>query len=162
MGALPFCTSAPQVSKALQLMRLGGACGAAAAVAARAPAQKDDHIARRRLFRRTFFGRRPARRLSPCALPHSRVIYFVHHAGGKAYLVAVAGITGSRRLHQLALRQLAGHSFAHRLQRVCRTGDAHGPKHIAAVCKRVADGAANAWLRRQRVLFLWDGCVFRF
>ncbi len=45
MGALPFCTSAPQVLEDCPVVRLGGTGRAADAVTAGAAAQQDDHIA---------------------------------------------------------------------------------------------------------------------
>ncbi len=127
-------------------MRLGGAGGPAAAVPPGGPAQQQHHVAG--------LGYLPPHRRKRHRAQHraqlhalgqvARVVILPHLPGGQAYLIAVAGIARRRRLHQLALRQLAGQGIGYRGQRVARAGDPHGPKHITAVGKRVAYRAANA------------------
>ena len=74
MGALPFCTSAPQCLQTVQLVGLGGTGSAADAVTAGAAAQQHDDVTRGRATRGAhgWPGWRPRRRRSPCAWPHSR------------------------------------------------------------------------------------------
>ena len=79
------------------------------------------------------------------ALGHvTGVIEFVDLTGGKADLVAVAGVAGGGSGHELALRQLALERLGNRDGGVAGAGDAHGLVHIAAARERVADGAAHA------------------
>ena len=79
------------------------------------------------------------------ALGHvAGVIEFVDLAGGKADLVAVAGVAGGSGGYELALRQLALERLGHGDGGVSGAGDAHGLVHVAAARERVADGAAHA------------------
>ena len=79
------------------------------------------------------------------ALGHvAGVIEFVDLAGGKADLVAVAGVAGGSGGYELALRQLALERLGHGDGGVAGAGDTHGLVHVAAARKRVADGAAHA------------------
>ena len=135
--------------KACQLMRLGGTGGTADTVAPRASAQQDDDITRGGLLAADMAGRR---RADNCADLHALggvagVVQLCDLTGGKADLVAVAGIARGSRRDQLALGQLAGHCLGNRLQRVSRTGHAHGLIDIAASGQRVTDGTANAGRR---------------
>ena len=117
------------------------------AVTAGAAAQQDDHIAGGG-FLAAHVGwqaLRPRPRRSPCAWQRSRGdTVSVDLAGGKADLVAVAGVAGSGGGDQLALGQLAGHRLGDGLQRVGRAGHAHGLVDVAAAGQGVADGAADA------------------
>ena len=79
------------------------------------------------------------------ALGHvTGVIEFVDLTGGKADLVAVAGVAGGGSGYELALRQLALECLGHGDGGVAGTGDTHGLVHVAAARERVADGAAHA------------------
>ena len=67
------------------------------------------------------------------ALGHvAGVIELVDLAGGKADLVAVAGVAGGSGGHELALRQLALERLGHGDGGVAGAGDAHGLVHVAA------------------------------
>ena len=129
-----------------QLVGLGGARRAAAAVAARASAQEDDFVPGRGCLAADFLLRgRAHHRANLQALGGiPRVILLVHQARGQADLVAIGGIARRGGGHQLALGQLAGHGFADGNQRIRRAGDAHGLIHIGAPGQRVADSAADA------------------
>ena len=72
------------------------------------------------------------------------MIDLIDLAGGKADLVAVGRVTGGSGRHQFALGQLAGQRLADGLERVARTGHAHGLINVAAAGQRVADGTADA------------------
>ena len=90
-------------------------------------------------------GRRAHHRADLHALGHvAGVIQLVHLAGGKADLVAVAGVAGSGGGDQLALGQLAGHGLGDGLQRVACAGHAHGLVDVAAAGQGIADGTADA------------------
>ena len=143
IALLHLCTAGLQ---ALQLVGFGGPCRAAAAVAARAAAQQDHHVSGDGLLTaHVCLGHRAHHRADLHTLGDvARVVQLVHHTGGKADLVAVAGIARRGCRHQLALRQLAGHGIPDGHQWVARPGDAHGLVHIAAVGQRVPDGAADA------------------
>ena len=127
-------------------MGLGGAGGAADAVPAGAAAQQDDHIAGGGFLAADMAGRRCTHdRADLHALGSvAGVIQFRDLAGGKADLVAVAGVTGSSGGDQLALGQLAGHRLGDRLQRVGCAGHAHGLVDVAAAGQGIADGTADA------------------
>ena len=79
------------------------------------------------------------------ALGHvAGVIELVDLTGGKADLVAVAGVAGGSSGHELTLRQLALERLGHGDGGVAGAGDTHGLVHVAAARQRVADGTAHA------------------
>ena len=127
-------------------MGLGRACGAADAVAARAAAEKHHHIPRRRRLATHVIGRRSAHhRADFHALGGvAGVVQLMHLARSQADLVAVRGVTGRRRGHELALGQLAGNGIGHGHRGVGRARDAHGLVHVGAAREGVADGTAHA------------------
>ena len=147
----------------LQVVLLGAARGAADAVTAGATAQQHHHVASLGRFAAHVVGRRCGHNGADLhALGHvAGVIQLVDLTGCQADLVAVAGIAGSGRGDQLALRQLAGQRLGHGRQRVGGTGDAHGLVHVAAARQGVADGAAQARCRAAERLDL-RGMVMRF
>ena len=130
----------------LDVVGLGGAGGAADAVAAGAAAQKHDLVAGRRALAAHVGGRGGAHDGADLhALGHvAGVIELADLAGCQADLVAVAGVAGSGGGDELALRELAGHGLGHGNGGVRRAGDAHGLVDVAAARERVADGAADA------------------
>ncbi len=132
--------------KALQLVGLGAAGGAANAVATGATAQKHDDVTRGRALAAHVLCRGGTHHGADLhALGHiARVIELVDLAGCQANLVAVGGVTRGGRGDQLALRQLAGNGVGHGNQRVRRAGNAHGLVHVAAARERVTDSAADA------------------
>ena len=130
----------------LGVLGLGGAGGTADAVTAGAAAQQDDLVggggalATHVVFRGSAHDGADLHALGDVA----GVIEFVDLTGGKADLVAVAGVAGGSSGHELALRQLALERLGDRDGGVAGAGDAHGLIHIAAARERVADGAAHA------------------
>ena len=141
--------------KAVQAVGLGGARGPAAAVAARAPAQQDDEVARLRARAQHV----PLRRggddgaYLPALGDIAGVIELVHEAGGEAYLVAVGAVARGGGGDELALGQLARQRLAHRDQRVARAGDAHGLVDVGPARERVTDGPAYAGRRAAEGLY---------
>ena len=129
-----------------QLVGLGGAGSAADAVTAGTAAQQDDHITGGGFLAADMAGRRCAHdRADLHALGSvAGVIQLGYLAGGKADLVAVAGVTGGGGGDQLALGQLTGHRFGDGLQRVGCAGHAHGLVDVAAAGQGIADGTADA------------------
>ncbi len=97
-------------------MGLGGAGGTADAVAAGAAAQQDDHLAGRGALAADMVARGGTHNGADLhSLGHiAGVVDLIHLAGGEADLVAIAGIAGGGRGHELALRA------------ACRRGLAHG------------------------------------
>ncbi len=81
-------------------------------------------------------------------------------AGGKADLVAVAGIACRGGGHELALREFALKRLGDGNRGVGSTGHAHGLVDVATARKRVADGAADAGRRATKGLDL-SGVVVR-
>ena len=145
-GALPFCTSAPQVSRLVSLWALEEPVAPPMPSRPVRPPSRMTTSPGAGRSRRTWSGRRCAH---DCADLHALgsvagVIQFRDLAGGKANLVAVAGVTGSGGGDQLALGQLAGHRLGDRLQRVGCAGHAHGLVDVAAAGQGVADGTADA------------------
>ena len=136
----------PAAFQRLHGMGLGRARSAADAVAARAAAEKHHHIARRRGLATHVVGRRGTHhRADFHALGGvTRVVQLVHLARGQADLVAVGGVAGRRRGHELTLRELAGNGVGHGHRGVGRARDAHGLVHVGAAREGVADGAAHA------------------
>ena len=65
-------------------------------------------------------------------------------AGSQTNLVAVGAIAGSSTDGNLALRQLAGQSFANRRARISTAGYAHSLIYIGTTGQRIADCAAQA------------------
>ena len=130
--------------------------GAAAAVAARAPAEQYDEVPRHGfLSYDVSLGRGGHDRAYLHALCDvAGVVELVHQARGEADLVAVGAVARRGGGDQLALRQLAGQRLGDRHQRVARAGDAHGLIHIGPAGERVADGAADAGCRAAEGLYL--------
>ena len=130
----------------LGVLGLGGAGGAADAVTAGAAAQQDDLVGGGGALAAHVVCRGSARDGANLhALGHvARVIELVDLTGGKADLVAVAGVAGGGSGHELALRQLALERLGNRDGGVAGAGDAHGLVHIAAARERVTDGTAHA------------------
>ena len=132
--------------KALHIMALAAARGAADTVPARASAQQDHHIAAYgtlpdHVLRRGRGHHRAAlQTLGNIAL----VVDLRHMAGGEADLVAVGGITRRGGLRQLSLGQLARKCFRQGLARIAAAGDAHGLVNVGPPGERVADAAADA------------------
>ena len=126
-------------------MGLGGTGGATAAIAASAPAQKDDYIAGLGNFpHHVRLGRSAHHRADFQALGDIAFVIELHHlAGGKADLVAVGGIAVSGAGGNLALGKLGGQRFAYGHGGIARTGHSHGLVDIGAPGKRIADGAAQ-------------------
>ena len=127
-------------------MGLGGAGGAADAVTAGVASQQDYHVTRIRALPANVLRRG---RRNDCADFHTLgsvagVINFIHNAGGKANLVAIAGIAGGGGGDDLALGQLAGDGLGNGLQGVCRASDPHGAVDVAAAGQRIPDGTADA------------------
>ncbi len=131
---------------AVGVMRLGGARRAADAVAAGAPAEKDDLVARGRALAAHVARRGGAHDGADLhALGDvAGVVELAHLAGREADLVAVGGVAGRGGAHELALRQLALERLARGDGGVGRAGDAHGLVDVAAPRQRVADRAADA------------------
>ncbi len=130
----------------LDVVGLGGAGGAADAVAAGAPAEKHDDVAGGRALA-THVGGGGSRHDSADlhALGHvAGVVELGDLAGGEADLVAVAGVAGRGGGHEFALGELALEGLGDGDGRVCGAGDAHGLVDVAAAGERVADGAADA------------------
>ena len=142
---------------------LGGTCGTAYAVAAGAAAKQQYHVAcRRRLptHIRSLHG------ANYCADFHTLRsvtvgIDFTHVGGGKAYLVAVAGIASSRLAGNHALRELARDGVGHLGGDVACTSDTHRLIYICTARQRVADGAAETG-RRTAEGFYFSGMVVSF
>ena len=130
----------------LGVLSLGGAGGAADAVTAGAAAQQDDLVGGGGALATHVVCRGSAHDGADLhALGHvAGVIELVDLTGGKADLVAVAGVAGGGSGHELALRQLALERLGNRDGGVAGTGDAHSLIHIAAARERVTDGAAHA------------------
>ena len=130
----------------LGVLGLGGAGGATDAIAAGAAAQQDDLVGGGGALATNVVCRGSAHDGANLhALGHvTGVIEFVDLTGGKADLVAVAGVAGGGSGHELALRQLALERLGNRDGGVTGAGDTHGLVHVAAARERVADGAAHA------------------
>ena len=130
----------------LGVLGLGGAGGATDAVTAGAAAQQDDLVggggalATHVVCRGSAHDGADLHALGDVA----GVIEFVDLTGGKADLVAVAGVAGGSSGHELTLRQLALERLGHGDGGVAGAGDTHGLVHVAAARQRVADGAAHA------------------
>ena len=60
------------------------------------------------------------------------VVYLVHYARGKPYLVPVAAVAVCRSDYNFALGKLAGNSLFKRQSRVCGPSDAHCLVYIAS------------------------------
>ena len=163
LGRVALLYLGTAVLKRFQVVLFGAARGAANAVAAGAAAQQHHHVARSRRFAANVVSRRGRHHSADFhALGNvARVVQLVHLARGQADLVTVAGVTGSSRGDQLALRQLARQCFGHGHQRVRRTGDAHGLVHVAAARQGVTDSAAQARGRAAERLD-FRGVVVRF
>ena len=146
----------------LHLVHLGAARRAAAAVAAGAPAQKDDHIAGRGLLTAhvTLRGRAHHRAdLQPLGRV-AGVVHLVHQPGRQTDLVAVGAVSLRGGGDELSLGQLARHGVGHGHQRVRRAGHAHGLIDVGAARQRVADGPADTGGRAAEGLNL-GGVVVR-
>ena len=130
----------------LGVLGLGGAGGTADAVTAGAAAQQDDLVggggalATHVVCRGSAHDGADLHALGDVA----GVIEFVDLTGGKADLVAVAGVAGGSSGHELTLRQLALERLGHGDGGVAGAGDTHGLVHVAAARQRVADGTAHA------------------
>ena len=130
----------------LGVLGLGGAGGTADAVTAGAATQQDDLVGGGGALAAHVVCRGSAHDGADLhALGHvAGVIELVDLTGGKADLVAVAGVAGGGSGHELALRQLALERLGNRDGGVTGAGDTHGLVHVAAARERVADGAAHA------------------
>ena len=128
------------------VMGLGGAGGAADAVAPGTAAQEDDNISGGRGLPTNVPGRnRRDHRADLHTLGRiAGMIELVHDPRGKADLVAVGGVARCGCGDDLSLRELSGDGIAHALQGICRAGEAHGAVDIGATGERIADGAADA------------------
>ena len=130
----------------LGVLGLGGAGGTADAVTAGAAAQQDDLVggggalATHVVCRGSAHDGADLHALGDVA----GVIEFVDLTGGKADLVAVAGVAGGSSGHELTLRQLALERLGHGDGGVAGAGNTHGLVHVAAARQRVADGTAHA------------------
>ena len=145
-GALPFCTSAPQVSTDCWVWALEEPVAPPHAVPAGVAAQQDDHVAGVGALPADIFrGGGGDDRADLHALGGvAGMVNFIHNAGGKADLVAVGGIASGGGGDDLPLGQLAGDGLGHGSQRVGRAGDAHGAVDVAPPGQGVTDGAADA------------------
>ena len=126
-------------------MGFGRARSAAATVASRASAEQDDHIARCGTFAADIFLRRRTDHRADLHMLRdiAVVIDFIDLARGKTDLVAVGGIAGRGRRHNLALRELARNGFGNRNRRIRGAGHTHRRVNIGASRQRVADRAAD-------------------
>ncbi len=127
-------------------MAFRGTCGAADAVAARASAEQQDHVARRGAFAQHLGLRNGAHH---CTDLHALGgIAFVedlpHMRGCQADLIAIARIAGRRLARNHALRQLAVQGLGNGLPDVTGTRHAHRLVYIGTAREGVADGAAQA------------------
>ena len=127
-------------------MGLGGAGGAADAVAPGAAAEQDDLVAGRgALAAHMAGGSRAHHGADLHALGHvAGVVELGGLAGGQADLVAVGGVAGRGGGDELALRQLAGDGLGDGYGGIGCAGDAHCLVDVAAARERVADRAAHA------------------
>ena len=148
--------------EALDVLGLGAAGGAADAVAAGAAAEQHDLVAGGGALAAHVVGRGGAHDGAHLhAFGHvAGVVELAHLAGGEADLVAVAGVAGRRRGHELALRELARQRLRDGARGVGRAGDTHGLVDVAAPGERVADGTADAGGRAAERLDL-GGVVVR-
>ena len=135
-------------------VRLGRAGCTAAAVATGSAAQQDDdvlgigHLAAHVLGGSGCDDRADLHSLCRVAV----VIQLVDHARGKTDLVAVRGITRSRRGDQLFLGQLAGQGFGQRARGICAARYTHCCVYVRASRQRVTDRTANAGCRAAKGL----------
>ena len=125
---------------------LGRSRGSANAVASRASAQKEDHIARGGAFA-AHIGRLHGAHYG--ANFHAlggiaRRIDLPHMGGGQTNLVAVAGIAAGRLAGNHPLGQFAGDGGGYRSADVTGARHAHGLIDIGPAGERVADGTAQA------------------
>ena len=125
---------------------LGRARGAADAVAARAPAEHDDDVARLWPLATHMIHRRGTHH-GPDFQSLGAVVVVVnlaHMRGGQAYLVAVGRISGGGTLGDDRLRQFALDGVADGRVDVAGTRHAESLIDVAAPAQRVADGPAYA------------------
>ena len=115
-------------------MHLGGAGGAADAVPAGAPAEKDDDVARIGIFTdHVFSGSSSHHRTDLHPLGHiARMIDLLYISGGQTDLVAIGGISLGSAVDDLTLGKFTLKRFAQRSGGVCSSCDAHGLVHIGA------------------------------
>ena len=124
----------------------GSAGRATDAVTSGTSAEQDDLVARGRGLTAHMIGRsRGHDRTDLHALGHiARVVDLVDLAGGQTNLVAVGGISRSRRGDELALGELALKRFGNRNGRIGGAGHAHGLVYVGTAGQRIADAAADA------------------
>ena len=130
-------------------MFLGRTRRAADAVAARAPAEQHDDIARlRTLTHDVDLRRRRDDRADLHAFGHvALVVDLAHLARGEADLVAVGAVARGRAQRDLLLRQLARQRLLEGTARVSGTGHAHGLIDVGTAGQRIADSTAEAGRR---------------
>ena len=159
VALLDLCAAGFQ---AFQLVNLGTARRAAAAVSAGAPAQQDDHIAGLGLLAAHVALRGCAHhRADLQALGRvAGMVHLVHQPGRQADLVAVGAVALGGGGDELSLGELARHGVGHGHQRVRRAGHAHGLIDVGAPRQRVADGPADTGGRAAEGLNL-GGVVVR-
>ena len=116
----------------LLCVHLGGACGAAAAVTAGAPAKEDDDVSR---VGGLTDHCAPVRRSHDSPDLHSLghvagVVDLLYRTGGKADLVAVGAVAVGRLADKLLLGKLPFHGVLHGDSGVRRSRDAHSLVHV--------------------------------
>ena len=144
-------------------VRLGGACGAAAAVASRSAAEEDDHIVGQgHLADDVLLGRSADDRADLHALGNIALVVKLHYLTRRQTdLVAVGAVALRRARGDLARGQLAVERPVKGRGGVARACDAHRLINIRASRQRVADGAAEAGRRAAEGLDL-GGMVMGF
>ena len=114
------------------------------AIAPRAPAQQNNHIARNRSFAANMIGGRSTHHSTNfhvlCSI--AWMIKFAYLPCCQSNLIPIARIARSSSRCKLTLRQLARNSLRHRAKRVRTPRYAHGLIHIATPRKRIANSAA--------------------
>ena len=164
-GALPFCTSDEQVSSELVLCSFDEPVAPPHAVAPRAAAQQQHHVARGRRFAPHVFGLHGSHHGTHLqALGHvvGDDTTFAHVGRGQTDLVAVARITGRSLAADDPLGQFAGERLADGLIRY-RPHPSHawpGRRSCAPTAGRGSHRPDRS-KRRRRVRSRWGGCASR-
>ena len=147
----------------LDVVSLGGARRAAAAVSPGFAAQKYNQIALLRfcaVYHIRFRTADHEARFKPFC-PVTGVIDFLYLPRGKPYLVAVRREARRRGFGNYPLRKLALYRVFNGIGRVCATRNAHGLKHIRSARKRIAYRAAETSSRAAE-RFYFGRVVVRF
>ena len=128
---------------------LGGACRAAAAVAAGFAADQKNDVPRLRTFTDNIFLRRCRDNRADFHTlgQEARIIDLDYLSGGQADLVPVGAVAMSRFLRNFTLGQLARQGILNRCSRVPCTSKAHGLVNIASARQRISNRAAKTGRR---------------